>query len=265
MCRPPLPPLSTPPRDKSSGVRILPAAKLAEGSSRKLLRHRRRQHQHRSEQTSEQVLDAAALQDRLMRRMKLDLGGQQPRAVLVVGESGAGSGRYAHRGGMRRRRFGRGTTGGRSDDNTDANTSAASQKGDDGVSTAWTCQACSAENYSNSGATRDGGNSGQPDICSVCVQARQWRRPPAAETGGRAYYEGGGRGRSEGQEHQQQRKVAVTLAQIRGLEEPPEPALTPGEWRWEVMLIHSAQTVCVNDPQQSQYCLLKVASENASL
>lgn len=42
---------------------------------------------------SGKVLDAAALQDRLMRRMKLDLGGQQAGAVVIVnGRSGAREG-----------------------------------------------------------------------------------------------------------------------------------------------------------------------------
>ncbi|CAN0345774.1 unnamed protein product, partial [Ectocarpus sp. 12 AP-2014] len=35
----------------------------------------------------------------------------------------------------------------------------------------------------------------------------------------------------EGEKQHQPRRVAVTLAQIRGLEKPPEPTLTPGEWR----------------------------------
>lgn len=40
---------------------------------------------------SDRVLDAAALQDRLTRSMKLDLGGQQPRALLVVDGDGGGA------------------------------------------------------------------------------------------------------------------------------------------------------------------------------
>lgn len=44
---------------------------------------------------SGQVLDAAALQDRLMRCLKLPFGGRQPRAVVLVGgvtRSGSGGG-----------------------------------------------------------------------------------------------------------------------------------------------------------------------------
>lgn len=166
-----------------------------------------------------------------MRRMKLDLGGQQPRAVLVLSESdGGGSGRYTDRGGARRRRLGRGTTGGGSGVDDDATTTARRRSA--GASTSWTCQACSAENHPNSSATPNGRSSGGSDICSVCVQPRQWRRPSVAETGGGVHSEGGSDGRAENQEHQQQRKVAVTLAQIRGLEELPEPTLTAGEWRY---------------------------------
>lgn len=174
-----------------------------------------------------------------MRRMKLDLGGQQPRAVLVLGESGAsasasGSGRFTNRDSVRRRRFARGTTGGCSDDKADDNASATANRRSAGASTAWTCQACSAENHSNTTATQNGRNSGGADICSVCVQPRQ--RPPAGETGGWVNNEGDGDGRAENQERrQQQRKVAVTLAQLRGLEEPPEPTLTAGEWRYRIV------------------------------
>lgn len=220
-------------KSSSNNKGTLSAAQLA-GSSRRLLLHRRRrQHQHRNVETSEQALDAAALQDRLMRRMKLDLGGQQPRAVLVLSESGdGGGGRCADRAGVRRRRLGRGSAGGRSDENVDDNASTTADRRSAGASTAWTCQACSAENHSNTSAARNGrSNSGGLDICSVCVQPRQRRRPSSAETGVHVCREGGGDGGPDSREHQQQRKVAVTLAQIRGLEEPPEPTLTPGEWR----------------------------------
>eukprot|EP00903_Cladosiphon_okamuranus_P011348 g10696.t1 len=215
----------------SSGNTRSTAARLA-GSLQNLPPHRRRRrHHHRTGGASEQVLDAAALQDHLMRRMKLDLGGQQPRAVLVVGESaGGGSGRHTDR--VRRRRFGGGNPGGGSDANADDNATTTARRPGAGASTAWTCQACSAENYSDLGATANGRSSGGggSDICAVCVQHRQWRRPSAADTGACVHGEGGSDGRAENQERQQRRKVAVTLAQIRGLEEPPEPTLTAGEW-----------------------------------
>lgn len=239
-----------------------PAAVAASRASRTLMRNDhppRRQHHHQRRAAaavaSEQVLDAAALQDRLMRSMKLEIGGQQARAVVVLSDRSGGRGLGgggvslggAERDGVWRRRRNQavepahGVEPGPSDDCPYANPSAAvtgrtvgepSGSGS-GRTAAWTCHACSAQNYAMDDDTRPGQEHGIAEKggqhCSVCAQPRRRWLPGGGEEdfGGL----GSDDGVLEGEEQHQARRVAVTLAQIRGLEEPPEPTLTPGEWR----------------------------------
>lgn len=210
---------------------------------------RRRRHrpagEHGRKETSEKekVIDAAALQDRLTRSMKLGLGRRQPRAVVVLGtgsgcsRSGSGSGRVG--GGRPRRRWigGTSTPGGHPEDEDASSHMPRAVAQNVGASAAWTCRVCSAENHTHSsGSSRWSGRGAlEPVACSVCAQPLLSVRLPeghgVGEDGGRG---GDGFPESLGQ-HRRQRRVSVTLAQIRGLEEPPEPTLTPGEWRCEAM------------------------------
>lgn len=232
------------------------SGQLAGGSSRTLLRRRRPLHHRTLDEVSEKVLDAAALQDSLIGRMKLDLGVQAPRAVVVLGGNGA------ERGGTRRRRGGGVVAKGRQPDenadNAPVSTAAAIGR-TGGTSTAWTCQSCSADNCTNGDVTRsDGHNSSSSggNACYLCCQPRQQeRRLPAVETEYRSFddREGNGTGASGGcsekgqeEKHHHQRRLTVTLAQIRGLEEPPEPTLTPGEWRCENKRRKKTQSGCAH-------------------
>ncbi|CAM9262582.1 unnamed protein product [Ectocarpus sp. 8 AP-2014] len=256
-----------------------PAAAAASRTSRALPHNNhppRRQHRHQRRAAaavaSEQVLDAAALQDRLMRSMKLELWGQQSRAVVVLSDRSGGRGLGggggglggARRDGVRRRRRNQavepalGPELGPSEDSSYANPAAAvtgrtvgkpsgdgirsggGGDGGGGRTAAWTCHACSAQNYAMDDDTHPGQGHGIAEEagqhCSVCVQPRRRWRLPGGEDGGIGGLGSDGRsscedGVHEGEEQHQQRRVAVTLAQIRGLEEPPEPTLTPGEWR----------------------------------
>lgn len=243
----------------------------ASASSRMLLPHARRQqlHQRRAENVSDQVLDAAALQDQLMRRMKLDLGGKQPRAVVVLnGRIGGLVGGCQ----MQRRRTsdktstdrrahpahssgnnGRFTAPAVATNRTAGNPTADTTHG--GGFTSWTCQACSAENFVGRGRSdinrchgrtssirEHRGSSARPHAedeagryCSVCLQPGQLRRNlgNSDKVVGMVY----GDDRPGSQEQKQQRRTTVTFAQIRGLEEPPEPSLTQGEWRCDGVCI----------------------------
>ncbi|CBN79448.1 conserved unknown protein [Ectocarpus siliculosus] len=205
-----------------------------------------------------------------MRSMKLELGGQQSRAVVILSDRsggrglGAGGGGIggARRDGVRRRRRNQavepalGPELGPSEDSPYANPAAAvtghtvgkpigdgirsGGDGGGGRTAAWTCHACSAQNYAMDDDTHPGQGHGIAEEagqrCSVCVQPRRRWRLPGGEDGDIGGLGSDGRsscedGVHEGEEQHQPRRVAVTLAQIRGLEEPPEPTLTPGEWR----------------------------------
>ncbi|CAM9321601.1 unnamed protein product, partial [Hapterophycus canaliculatus] len=226
----------------SPPVNVAPAS----ASSRMLLPHSRHQqlHQRRAESTSDQALDAAALQDRLMRRMKLDLGGVQPRAVVRLNDRVGG-----HSEGCRvptRRRSNERTTerahaaqsGQDVDDPNRMSGNSSADPANGGGCTAWTCQACSAENFTNCGRRQTSRShhhtkSVTGQCCSVCLQPRRRHLTPAAQGEGLRMRVGDvvyGDDCSRGQEQLRQRRVTVTFAQIRGLEEPPEPTLTPGEW-----------------------------------
>lgn len=171
--------------------------------------------------------------------MKLSLGSRQPRAVVVLGSgcSGNGSGRVEGRRPRRRRSVGTSTPGGGHPEDEDASSHVPGAVARNArTSAVWTCRVCSAENHTHSDTSRwSGRGNGEPVACSVCAQPRQNGRLPEGhgfcEDGRRG---GGGFPESRGQ-HRRQRRVSVTLAQIRGLEEPPEPTLTPGEWRCEAM------------------------------
>ncbi|CAM9582424.1 unnamed protein product [Ectocarpus sp. 4 AP-2014] len=258
-----------------------PAAAAASRTSRALLHNKhppRRQHHHQRRAAaavaSEQVLDAAALQDRLMRSMKLELGGHQSRAVVVLSDRSGGRGLGggdgglggARRDGVRRRCRNQAVETaleaefGPSEDSPYANPAAAvtgrtvRKSSGDGISSgggggggggggrtaAWTCHACSAQNYAVDDDTHPGQGHGIAEEagqhCSVCVQPRRRWWFPGGEGGDIGDLGSDGRnscddGVHEGEEQHQPRRAAMTLAQIRGLEKPPEPKLTPGEWR----------------------------------
>lgn len=110
------------------------------------------------------------------------------------------------------------------------------------VADTWTCQICSLTNYIHgcpqaagidgrgNGTTSSRRNAGDMgSFCSVCMHPRPTRSGAQCEgscSEGVESYQG-----REACHPQQPRKISVTLAQIRGLEEPPEPTLTLGEWR----------------------------------
>lgn len=110
------------------------------------------------------------------------------------------------------------TTGALSPNNrTDAN-SDTTVVGKRRVTGTWTCEACNAVNAPDNDDYR---NNLDLTCCSVCMNPRRNTRSSdqESERGGGGYCESRG-------------KRAVTLAQIRGLEEMPEPALTMGEWKY---------------------------------